>query len=148
MIRVAIAAALALAALSSEATGRPLPPGEIAPTPDMLKRAARQIPPEGPNERNEYHFRRLGETVFVCGYDWGANGGFCVRTPLSEVKRIDDLAEDTCRHGGPDAIISHAMTGEAIVLNYDCKHGRMVREPYANHFDADGWMLEEWKPLR
>ena len=49
---------------------------------------------------------------------------------------------------GPDAIISHAMTGEAIVLNYECKRGHMVREPYANHFDADGWMTEEWRPLR
>jgi hypothetical protein len=147
MKRITVAAATAFAALSSFALARPLQPGEVAPTPSMLARAARQIPPESPTERNEYHFRRLGKTIFVCAYHWGANGGLCVRTPLSEVKRIDDLAEDTCRHGGPDAIISHAMTGEAIVLNYDCKHSHMVREPYADHFDADGWMLGEWKSL-
>jgi hypothetical protein len=135
-------------ALASAAPARPLQPGEIAPTPDMLVRAAGQIPAAGQNERNEYHFRNLGGTVFVCAYHWGANGGLCVRTPLSEVKKIDALAEDTCRHEGPDAIISHAMTGEAIVLKYDCKRGHMVREPYANHFDVDGWMLEEWRPLQ
>jgi hypothetical protein len=143
MKRITIAAAAAFAALSSLA--RPLQPGEITPTPSMLARAARQIPAEGPNERNEYHFRRLGETIFVCAYLWGRNARFCGRTPLSDVKRVDELAEDTCQHGG---LISHAMTGEAEELNYECKGGHMVREPYAYHFDADGWMLEEWKALR
>jgi hypothetical protein len=83
----------------------------------------------------------------VCAYH-GGNGGFCVRTPLSEVKRVDEIADDECRHGGPDATIPHAVTGEAIVLSYDCKHGHMVREPYFNHFDPDGWITEDWRPLR
>jgi hypothetical protein len=133
--------------LSRDALSRPLPPGEIAPTSNMLARAARTIPRAEYDPPLEYHFRRLGELVMVCAFH-GGNGRFCVRTPLSEVKRIDELAEDECRYGGPDAIISHAMTGEAIVLNYDCKGGHMEPEPYANHFDADGWMMEEWKPLR
>jgi hypothetical protein len=132
MTRIIVtAAALVLAALfvpSSHPTARPLPPGEIAPTPDMLARAHRTIPPrEG--DRPEYHFRRYGGIIWVCYYNGVGNGGFCVRTLLSEVKRIDELAEDTCEHGGPEAIISHAMTGEAIVLSYDCKRGHMVREP-------------------
>jgi hypothetical protein len=147
-----VAALVALTALipslSRDALARPLPPGEIAPTPDMLARAAGTIPREDHDAPFEYHFRRLGELVMVCAYRYGGNGGFCVRTPLSEVKHIDELAEDECRHGGHDAIIPHAMTGEAIVLNYNCKRGHMVREPYANHFDADGWMIEEWRPLR
>ena len=142
---MAVAVAAAFAALSSFALARPLQLGE---TPDMLPRAARQITAAGPNERNEYHFRNLGGTICVCAYDWGANGGLCVRTPLSEVKKIAALAEDTCRHRAPDAIIPHAMTGEAVVLKYECKRGHMVREPYAYHFDADGWMLEEWRPLQ
>jgi hypothetical protein len=89
----------------------------------------------------------LGETVMVCAYH-GGNGGSRVRTPLSEVKRIDEMADDECRHGRPDATIPHATTGEAIVLSYDCKHGHMVREPYFNHFDPDGWMTKEWRPLQ
>jgi hypothetical protein len=79
--------------------------------------------------------------IWVCYYNGVGNWGFCTRTPLSDVKRIDELAEDTCRHGGPDANIPHSMTGEANVLNYDCKRGHMVREPYAQHFNADGWMI-------
>jgi hypothetical protein len=151
-ITSAVAALITLTALISSLSrgtvARALPQGEIAATPDMLARAARTIPREDHDARLEYHFRRLGELVMVCAYHYGGNGGFCVRTPLSQVKRVDELAEDECRHGGPAAIIPHAMTGEAIALNYNCKHGHMVREPYANHFDADGWMTEEWRPLR
>jgi hypothetical protein len=146
-VRRVIAAALAISALSTDAMSRPLPRGEISPTPDLIARAKRTLPP-GEGDRPDYHFRRYGGLTWVCYYNGVGNSGFCVRTPLSEVKGIDELAEDTCRHGGPDANIPHAMTGEAIVLNYDCKRGHMVREPYANHFDADGWMLEEWKPLK
>jgi hypothetical protein len=40
------------------------------------------------------------------------------------------------------------MTGEAIVLNYECSRGHMKRESYSRHFDADGWMLEEWQWLK
>ena len=111
----------------------------------MLTRAARQITPEGPNERNEYHFRNLGETTFVCAYHWGAKGGLCGRTPLSEVKHVDELPRI---HVSMGRLIPHAMTGEAEVLKYECKRGHMVREPYAYHFDVDGWMLEEWRPLQ
>jgi hypothetical protein len=100
-----VAALIAMTALipslSRDALARPLPPGEIAPTPEMLARAARTIPRDVHEARLEYHFRRLGELVMVCAYHYGGNGGFCVRTPLSEVKRIDELAEDECRHGAP-----------------------------------------------
>jgi len=64
--------------------------------------------------------------VLVCAYH-GGNGEFCTRTPLSEVRRIDELAKDMCEHGGPDIIIPHALTGEAIALNYECDGGRMTR---------------------
>ena len=114
----------------------------------MLARAERQIPrdPEPIDGKgNEYHFRNLGGRIFVCAYHWGANGGFCVRTPLSKVRRIDELAEGVCRHGAEG--IPHAMTGEAQALGYDCKHGHMVREPYSYHFDEDGWSTDEWAPL-
>lgn len=146
MSRIAVASVIALAAVSNAALARGLQPGEIAPTPDLLARAQRTIPPAA-GDRPEFHFRRSGGIIWVCSYNGVGNGGFCTRTPLSDVKRIDDLAEDTCRHGGPQAIIPHVMTGEAIVLNYECKDGHMVRDPYAQHFDADGWMLDEWKPL-
>jgi len=147
MKRIAIATVSALAAVSSPAMARGLQPGEIAPTPDLLARAQRTIPP-AEHDRPDYHFRTSGGIMLVCYYNGVGNGRFCTRTPLSDVKRIDDLAEDTCQHGGPGAIIPHALTGEAIVLDYACKGGHMAREPYARRFDADGWMLDEWKPLQ
>ena len=147
MKRFAIASVIAFAAMSNPALARGLQPGETAPTPDLLARARRTIPPaEG--DRPDYHFRTSGGIIWVCSYNGVGNGGFCTRTPLSDVKRIDDLAEGACQHGGPGAIVPHALSGEAIVLNYDCKGGHMLREPYAQHFDADGWMLDEWKPLQ
>jgi hypothetical protein len=142
-----IALTALIPSLSGTALARPPPRGEIAATPDMLTRAARTIPREDYDPPLEYHFRRSGELVMVCAYH-GGNFGFCIRTPLSAVKRIDEFAEDECRHGGPNTTIPHVMTGEAIALNYDCKRGHMVREPYAGHFDADGWKWEEWRPLR
>ena len=83
----------------------------------------------------------------VCGYHVGGNGGFCGKTTLSEVKQIDARAEDTCRFGGPDASIPHAMTGEAVWLNYECIRGRMKRKPYADVFDQDGYNVEQWEFL-
>jgi hypothetical protein len=122
-----------------------LPVGEIQPTPEMLAKARRVIPPQGADDRIIYHFRRAGETVLVCGYHWGGNGRFCTRTPLSLVRKIDERAEDACRQG--ETGIPHAMTGEAIVLNYDCVRGHLKRQPYAYAFDLDGYMMEEWRPL-
>jgi hypothetical protein len=83
----------------------------------------------------------------VCAYH-GGNGGFCTRTPLSEVSRIDQLAKDMCEHGGPDASIPHVYTGEAAALGYECHGGRMTRRPYAEVFNVDGYMLSEWSALR
>lgn len=116
---------------------------EINPTPQMLAAARRVIPPEG---RMEYHFRRQGGLTVVCAYLWGRNGGFCSRTPMTLVKKVDRLAEDACRQG--EEIIPHALTGEADVLNYRCVARRMERDPYYVHFDADGYQVSEWKELR
>ena len=93
-----------------------------------------------------YHFRRVGNETLVCAYHYGANGGFCGRTPLSVIRKIDAVAQDACEHGEPN--IPHAITGEAIVLQYACKGGRMVREPYAYHFDSEGYDLGQWRALR
>jgi hypothetical protein len=120
----------------------------IPATPLLLEGARKVMPPEGPGDRIEYHFRRVGNSIMVCGYHWGGNGGFCGKTTLSEVKQIDERAEDTCRFGGPDASIPHAMTGEAIWLDYECFRGHMRRKPYADVFDQDGYNSEQWKFLR
>ena len=74
--KVLMASAFVVMATVSHALAGPLRPGEIAPTPDMLARAARTIPPEAGEPPLEYHFRRLGETdVVVCAYH-GGNGEF------------------------------------------------------------------------
>lgn len=52
-----------------------LPAGEIQPTPEMLVAASRTIPPASPQDKPQYHFRRIDEMVFVCAYPWGRNGG-------------------------------------------------------------------------
>jgi hypothetical protein len=116
---------------------------EINPTPQMLVAARRVIPPEG---RMEYHFRRQGGLTLVCGYLWGRNGGFCSRTPMSLVKKIDLLAEDACRQG--EDVIPHALTGEADVLSYRCVGSHMKRDPYYVHFDREGYHVSEWRELR
>ena len=138
-------ALMAVALITNTAMAGKLPTGEIQPTPDMLAKARHVIPPEGPDDRIIYHFRRAGENVLVCGYHWGGNGRFCTQTPLSLVRKIDERAEDACRQG--ESGVPHAITGEAIVLNYDCVRGHMKREPYAYAFDLDGYMNEEWRPL-
>ncbi len=51
--------------IANTAMAEHLPVGEIQPTPEMLVKARRVIPPEGANDRVIYHFRRAGETVLV-----------------------------------------------------------------------------------
>jgi hypothetical protein len=120
--------------------------GEIHPTPAMLASAKRLIQPNDDMDRIEYHFRRSGGSVLVCGYHKGANWGFCDQTTLSMVRKIDALAEDACQHGdGYDP--PHAITGEAIVLNYKCVRGHMKRDPYAYAFDSDGYTNDQWRAL-
>jgi hypothetical protein len=136
--------AIAFAALPTIAQA-----AEIRPTPAMLARARETIKPYDANDRLEYHFRKWGGgTIWVCAYHVGGNGGFCTQTPLSEVKRIDERAEDFCAHSEDGGDPSHALTGEAIALQYKCHAGRMTREPYADVFDEDGYQYSEWKPLR
>ncbi len=126
---------------------------EISATPKLIE-AAKRLPtcyptPQRicinlPNEGNMppvYHFRRNGNVVQVCA-DHHGNDAFCVRTSLETVRKIDERAEDACQHGAEG--ISHAMTGPAIVLNYQCKGGHMVREPYAYYFNFDGYKWSEW----
>ena len=100
----------------------------------------------------ETHYRKTGSITWVCHYDGLSNWGFCGRTTLDQVKKIDALAEDTCEHGTPfenlGIVIPHSMTGEAESLNYQCKRGHMVREPYDLHFDPQGYSREQWKPVR
>lgn len=136
---------LALSFAPNSAMAERLPVGEIRPTPAMLAQARRVMPPQGDHDRLIYHFRRLGAGVLVCGVHWGANGGFCAQTSLAEVRQIDERAEDACRQG--ETGIPHALTGEALVLRYDCVGGHMKREPYAYEFDQDGWRYDEWRGL-
>jgi hypothetical protein len=119
---------------------------EIHPTPVMLAKAKQVFKDcAEPSPRCEYHFRNIGDSVWACAYHVGYNWGFCTQTPLSEVKKIDEVAEDLCRHSGPDAIIPHAMTGEADALNYECAGNHMRRKPYSNVFDIDGWIVDQWE---
>jgi hypothetical protein len=119
--------------------------GELQPTPEMLAKAKRILPQQGPNDRPEYHFRRIGNSLLACAYHWGANGGFCTQTPLSLVRKIDERAKDWCMQGMDN--VPHAVTGEAIVLNYRCIGGHMKREPYATAFDTEGYINEEWRHI-
>jgi len=120
---------------------------EIHPTPAMFAKAKEIFRDcAEPDMRCEYHFRNMGGSIWACAYH-GGNWGFCTQTPLSLVKKIDEMAEDLCRHSGPDAIIPHVMTGEAEALNYECVGSHMRRKPYSDVFDMDGWTSDAWKPL-
>ena len=94
----------------------------------------------------ETHYRKVGTTTYVCHYNGESNWGFCGRTTLAEVKRIDAFAEDGCRHGEDG--VPHSTTGEAEELNYVCSNGHMVRDPYLNHFTADEYSYQQWQPVR
>jgi hypothetical protein len=119
--------------------------GEIHPTPGMLAAARRLIPSEGKGDTIEYHFRRRFGTgaVLVCGYHMGGNGGFCGQTTLATVRKVDALAEDTCRQDSAGGV-PHSITGEAIWLNYTCVRGHMKRLPYASVFDTESYPIEKW----
>ncbi len=139
--------------IAARSQGLSRQPGEIAPTPEMLASAKLlfrdNCDANLPYGRSacEYHFRKMGGLTWACAYHTGGNGGFCIRTPLSLVRKIDAIAEDFCEHSDDAPGPPHALTGEAIVRRYKCENGYMKREPYANEFDMDGWMLSEWKPL-
>ena len=96
----------------------------------------------------ETHYRKLGGSTWVCHYDGESNWGFCGRTTLAEVKKINALAEDDCRHLDNDGIVPHSTTGEAEELNYACRNGHMVRDAYTSHFTSDGYSYQQWKPMR
>jgi hypothetical protein len=129
---------------------------EIPATPKLIE-AAKALPIcdrpgcinstyDSPAMPVRYHFREYGNMIWVCAVHWGANSTPCVRTPLNIIHKIDVLAEDICQHD-PAGGVPHAITGEAIVLNYQCKGKHMTREAYAYHFDSDGYKMEEWKPM-
>jgi hypothetical protein len=87
-------------------------------------------------EKTVPHYRKSHGVTLVCHDIWGANYSNCSRITLSEVKKVDAFAEDTCRHGGEG--VPHAQTGDAAILDYQCVNGRMTRHPYLNDFDMDG----------
>lgn len=123
---------------------------KIQPTSTMLAQAKQLFSKDCTKTdigRCIYNFRNTNGYIWACVYHYGYNWGYCDQTPMSQIKKIDEAAEDLCRHSGPDAIIPHAMTGEADELNYKCVGGHMKRDPYSKVFDMDGWSIEQWKPI-
>jgi hypothetical protein len=118
----------------------PTPPGEITPIVAMSERAELLI-----SDGVEFHFRLANGLVMICAYH-GGTGGLCRRTTRADVARIDAVVEDYCltetiEGEGP----AHALTGEADNLGYLCdKHHAMLRRPYSDIFNAQGYMSEEW----
>lgn len=92
------------------------------------------------------HYRKSHGVILVCQEIWGANYNPCDQVPLALVKKIDELAKDECEND-PTGGIPHATSGDAIVLKYQCQGGRMKRDPYVWHFDADGYRPDVWKPV-
>lgn len=119
---------------------------EIHPTREMLASARRMFQPNDDKDHIEYHFRRSGGVVLVCGYYLGANGGFCGQTTLSDVRKVDAMAEDACQQDS-SYDPPHAITGEAIALHYKCVRGHMKRDPYGYAFDYDGYTVGQWRAL-
>jgi hypothetical protein len=102
-------------------------------------------------ERMIPKYRTTHGVKLVCYAPYGANWDPCSRMPLSLVKKIDVMAEDVCNQG-PDEMgpptIPHAIYGDAGALNYRCIGRHMKREPYAYHFDYDGYQNDNWKAVR
>src|SRR5271166_5634295 len=102
MKHLLIGACLVLAAMPASARDgsiEPLPAGEIRPTPEMLEKAKRVFPLTDARDRLVFHFRRAYGATWACAYHWGGNSDFCTQTSLSEVRKIDERAEDACEHG-------------------------------------------------
>jgi|ERR1700722_4743454 hypothetical protein len=126
---------------------------EIArPTPKMLADAREMVEYQFPNDKGgtqwEFHFRNLEGHVLWCAYATGGNGGFCKRLPPGYVARVDRAATEECASMGADDWLPHATYGELGALDYKCIGGHMSRLPVDYTLDREGYVRQQWTPLR
>jgi hypothetical protein len=128
---------------------------EITPTPKMLADAREMIGYRWPDEKGrtqwEFHFRNLDGHILYCAYAQGGNGGFCKRVPPETVARVDKAATEECANSPyvrTNDWLSHATYGELGALDYKCVGGRTSRLPTDFALDREGYVREQWTPLR
>jgi hypothetical protein len=89
--------------------------------------------------------RRIGATTLACDAAWGANYDPCWPVSREIVRKVDAAARKACADG--EAGVPHAIYGDAD-LDYRCVAGKMVRLPYSEVFDAEGYNIRNWKAVR